>query len=153
MAIGPAVVYDQGIKRFLDNATPDWDNGSAHFTWALLDNSYTPSNAHSLWSDVSANQCASADYSPKAVTTRTLTTSGGNTYADSDDANFGTTVTIAARYLVCVQTAAAATLAAGDKLMFYIDLNEGGSVNVSSSASTFNIQGPVNGWLRIARSA
>lgn len=153
MAIGAATPYNLGIKRLFENATPDWDDGASNFTWALLDNAYIPALTHSVWSDVSANVCTSADYAPKAVSTRVTTESSGNVYLDSDDADFGATVTISARYLVCLQTATAATAASTDKLVFYIDLNSGGSVNVSSSASAFVIQAPTNGWLRIARSA
>lgn len=153
MAIGAAVAYNKGILHLLQNATPDWDAGASFFTFALLDTTYTPANTHTLWSDVSANQCTSTDYAPKNVTTRTVTESSGNVYLDSDDANFGAAVTISARYLVCVQTATQATLAPGDKLVFYVDLNSGGSTNVSSSASTFSVQAPTNGWLRVARSA
>jgi hypothetical protein len=153
MAIGAAVAYNKGILHLIQNATPDWDDGAANFTFALLDTTYTPANTHALWSDVSLHQCDDADYAPKAVTTRAATESSGNVYLDSDDANFGAAVTISARYLVCVQTASAGVLAPGDKLVFYVDLNTGASTNVSSSASTFNVQAPTNGWLRLARSA
>jgi hypothetical protein len=152
MAMGQAIAYNAGIKHLLESATPDWDDATGNFAFALLDKSYVPDVAHATWGDVSVHETASSSYAPIAVGSRTIVASGGNVYLDSADANFGADVTISARYLVCVQSDPVA-LQGTDKLIFYVDLNSGGAGNVSSSASTFNAQAPADGWLQVARAA
>ena len=147
MAVGATQIYDAGLARLLNDAEAQWDSSST-FQFALLLTGYTPADTHSTWADVSANVCTDGDYDEILVTSRTVSDTGSTIYIDSADADLGASVTISARYLVCVQTASAVagTLAGTDKLIWYKDLNTGGG-NLSSTSSTFKITAPANGWL------
>lgn len=150
MTVGTTQLYDVGILNLLANAQAKWDNGAANYAFILLDNAYTPSDAHASYSAVSANECGDADYAPIAVGSRTLTNTSGTIYADSADANFGSSVTIAARYLVCV-AGNPASLQAADPLVFYQDLRTEDDGNVASTNSNFVVSAPTNGWFSLAQ--
>lgn len=146
MTVGATQLYDNGMTELSSNSTPQWDDATANsFAFILLDNSYTPSDAHDTYSDVSAHICTDGDYGALDVTSRTVTQVGKECQYDSADADFGAAVTISARYLVCLAGNNGA-LSGTDKLIWYKDLNSGGSANVASTAAPFKIQGPSDGW-------
>ena len=140
MAAGDAQLYDTGIEVLIGN---DWVNDA--FYAILLDVSYTPSDAHSTYSDVSAAETTDVDYAPVALTGKTKSTVAGEARIDSDDLEFGTNVSISAAYVAVLKGTAAAPVA-GDKLLFYGDLDTG-SGNVSSTNSVFAARANANGWL------
>lgn len=152
MTVGATQVYDGAMPLLLANATTQWDDSTANsFAFILLDNAYTPSDAHVDYDDVLANICTDGDYAAKDVTSRVVTDGAGSAcYLDSADADFGAAVTISARYLVCLK-ANSGSLVGTDKLIFYVDLNSGGAANVASTAAPFKVQAPTNGWLNIAQ--
>jgi len=57
MAAPSAITLYQSFKAWIGDGTFDMDGSS--FRAALVTSAYTPSAAHSLWSDVSANEVAS----------------------------------------------------------------------------------------------
>lgn len=147
---GTPTFFYNGLKRALTEVAPQWDS-TAEFTWVLLDNSYTPSTGHSLWSEVMASECADSDYVQRAASGRQVTLISDTVYLKSDDVNFGSSVTIAARYLVLVEGAAGG-LASGSNLIFYQDLNPQGSGNVATNSEAFIIKTPTNGWFTLSQS-
>lgn len=113
---------------------------------ALYDNAHTPNpTANEFLSDL-ANEVSSGtypDYARQTLGTKTITQGAANKVVyDAADVSFGASVTIAARYIyLFLDTGVAGT----SKLMGYLDLNNGGSANVSSVASAFSIAWNANG--------
>lgn len=152
MAAAAPRVFNVGIPTLMSNATPQWDDATANFAFVLLDNAWTPSLTVATYGALT-NECVNAHYSPIAVTNRAVVNGAGTAcYLDSDDANFGAQVDIAARYLVCVAGNAAA-LVAGNPVIFYVDLNVGGVANVASVYGQFTLSPDALGWLNIAQAA
>lgn len=150
MATGTTQLHNQAINHLTDTAGKQWNDGTSDFAFILLTDGYTPADADLTYGDISGNECADADYAQQAASTRQITRSGGTTYFDSDPANFGTNVTIAARYLVCV-AGTAGSLNSGDVVLFRVDLNDGGTGNVDSQNSDFRVDPDTNGWFSIAQ--
>lgn len=133
MAAGTWQVYHEALKRFADGG---YDLDTHSFICALLDNAHTPDLAlHIDGTDVFGDEITDTDYARVTLTTVTWDETNGIVTWDADDIDFGTTVDIAARYAVIFNDTHAE-----DGLVCYLDLNDGGSTNVSSSASQFLIQ-------------
>lgn len=147
MAVGETQVYDEAVEFLMEDANGQWDSAS-DYAFILLDTTHTPDDADNDYQDVSGDECSDGDYAPIACGTRAVNRATGTSYLDSADADFGDPVTIAARYLVCLQ-GTFGSLQTTDKLMFYVDLT--GSGNASSTTSAFQVQAPTNGWLSFAQ--
>lgn len=137
MAAGNFTLYDNAKLLLLNGGL---NMASAGITAVLLGSGYTPSAAHSAWSDVSANEIADSGYAEQAVSGQTVTLASGTVTVDSGDISFGTNVTLTAKYLVLVQ-GTAGSLTAASKLIGYCDLNTGGGT-VSSTAGAFSVNTP-----------
>jgi len=153
MALGTVTKYNQLESVLFGTAGRQWDDATAgSLMWCLADETYTPSAAHTTTNDIGAALKTSGDGAPVNLTTPAIdkTTTAGTTYYDADDADFGSSVTITEKYLICVQPVTAGTFSATtSKLLFYIDLNTAsGSSTVSSVASIFKIFAPTNGWFK-----
>lgn len=136
MAVGTfTLTYDGKLNWLNGSIDPDTDT----LVGVLVLNAHTPSLENdNLYSDISANECADGDYAPVVLTGVALTRSGATVKLDANLVNYGDPVTIAARYIYVVRRATG-TLAAGDLILGYMDLNDGGSANVASTASTFSV--------------
>ena len=112
----------------------------------LVNNAHTPSVINDdVYSDVSANECADGDYAAQVVANLLWSqVSSRNFKLDADDIDFGNTVSIASRYIYLVKRAGG-SLVAGDLILGFIDLNTGGSTNVSSTAGNFDYACPAAG--------
>lgn len=133
MAAGTWQTYFTARERLMDG-TYDVDDDT--FIAVLLDNAHTPDLAvHNDLTDVAGDEIADTDYGRITLTTVTWDETNGIVTWDCDDIDFGTTVDLAARYCVIFDDTHAE-----DGLVAYLDLNDGGSTNVSSSASQFLIQ-------------
>lgn len=139
MAVGNFTLYNTGKEALLtDNAN--------QITWAsdtivavLLGAGYTPAATHSTWADVSAQHVTGTNYAPVALTNKTSTRSGGTILWDCDDINFGSNVTVTAKYVAIVKRAGGA-LTGTDQIIGYCDLdNASGTATVSSTNSTFQV--------------
>lgn len=139
MAVGNFTLYNTGKEALLtDNAN--------QITWAsdtivavLLGNGYTPAATHTQWSDVSTNHVTGTNYDPVALSGKTSTRSGGTILWDCDDINFGSNVTVTAKYVAIVKRSGGA-LTTTDQLIGYCDLeNASGSATVSSTNSVFQV--------------
>jgi hypothetical protein len=133
MAAGTWQVYFTARQR-LSNA--DYDLDADTFICILLDNAHTPDlNAHVDLTDVAGEEITDTDYSRVTLTGVTYDQTNGIVTFDCNDIEFATTADISARYAVIFDDNHAE-----DGLLCYVDLNDGGAANVSSSASQFLIQ-------------
>ncbi len=152
MALGTVTKYNGLEKQIAADTNRQWDDATAgHIMFCLCSNAYTPAATHSTTADL-AGLITTGDGAPLAATALAIdnTTTAGTTYFDSDDANFGSAVTITAKYFIAVQPVTAGTFdAATSKLLFYVDLDTAsGTASVSSTASDFVIYAPTNGWFK-----
>ena len=136
MAVGAfTLTYDGKLNWLNGGIDPDTDT----LTAVLVDNAHTPSLENdNLYSDISGNECTDGDYSPVDLTGVALTRSGATVKLDANIVSFGDPVTISARYIYVVRKAGG-SLVAGDLILGYMDLNDGGSSNVGSTSSVFSV--------------
>ena len=81
-------------------------------------------------------QVTDPDYSRKDVNGMTATEVGGVVTVDSDDLDFGSAVTISAKYCYVI-AGDANTPAAGDRVLCYVDLDVSSANPVSSKTGPF----------------
>lgn len=129
MATDSGKIHNGAMLQLAGNGGTPWNDGTANFAFILLTEAYTFDAADTEYSHVSANEVVDVDYAPIAVASRTLTQSTTKTQFSSNHADFGTNVTISAKWLVCI-AGNAASLGATDKIIFSLDLD-----NTSSSAT------------------
>ena len=158
MTVGTTELYSNGIKRLsgVDPGSPTpcrpWDTPDVGaFMFVLASSAYTPNFVHDDMTDVTG-EIVAGDGAPIDATTRTITVSGSPTRTryNSDDANFGTSVTVTAKYLLCVKpdTPGSFVNDATTKLAWYVDLEVASPDpgDPSSTASDFRINQPAEGW-------
>jgi hypothetical protein len=114
------IAYNSGLLGLV--------NGSIAFASddvyaVLLDDSYTPSLAHTAYSNVSGAEVGDADYDPVALSGKSVALNGSTVEFDSDDISYGTEVTIAAQFIVFIKGTAASPQAA-DPLIWYANFGE-----------------------------
>ena len=136
MAAGAFTLVEQGRLSWLKgDIVLDTDT----MVGILIDNTKTPAVAtDTTYGDISGDLCGSGDYAPETLTTVALTQSAGTVKVDADVVDFGPTVTIAARYMYVIQQAGGGPVA-GDLVLGYMDLNDGGGANVESTAADFKV--------------
>jgi hypothetical protein len=152
MAIGTVTKYNGFEKQIAADANRQWDDATAgNIMFCLCGNGYTPAATHTTTANLT-DLITSGDGAPIAASSLAIdnTTTPGSTYFDSADVNFGSTVTITAKYLIAVMPVTAGTFdASTGKLLFYVDLDTASSsAEVSSVASDFVIYTPANGWIK-----
>lgn len=126
------VAYNAGLLALLNGSIAF---GSDACYAVLLTDSYTPSAAHDTYSDVSAVECADGDYDQVALTTKTVALNGTAVDFDSDDIDFGSAVTITARYIAILKGTAASPQGT-DPLIWYNDFGS----NKSSTNAQFIVR-------------
>lgn len=142
MSAGNFTFYN-AFKLSLAKAEVDLDTNT--FKAVLLTSSYTPNVAsQSILSDISGNIITDSDYVAQTLGSVTVTESGGTVTFDSADINFGSSVTITAKYLALYDDTSA-----NDKLVVYVDLDTGGG-SVSSTSSTFQVTINASGIFTLA---
>lgn len=154
MAVGIFTFTDPGFLAAMKN-TIDPENDT--IVGVLVDNAQTPSVVNDdLYSDISGNECTDSDYTASFAEGLVMTgiawtsPSSRNFKLDANALDFGNTVTIAARYLYVVRRAGA-SLVAGDLILGFMDLNDGGSANVSSTNGDFDVDwNAANGLATVA---
>lgn len=146
MALAPLQLHNTALATLFADDTPQWDDDTADFAWALLSSDYTPSDTHTTWGDVSANEISYDDYSQQAVTGRSVDNNTGEAQFDSDPADFGDPVSMQAKYLVLV-VGTAGSLASADVVIGTVDLDDGGG-SVTAANGEFKITPNANGWFR-----
>ena len=88
--------------------------------------------------DVSGNECTDGDYAPVVLGGVAMNRTGATVKLDANAVAYGDPVTISARYIYVVRRAGA-SLVAGDLILGYMDLNNGGSANVGSTNAEFTV--------------
>lgn len=151
MAVAELQLHNDALVTLFKEANAQWDDSASDFTWALLGSGYTQSDTDTTWGDVSANEISDSDYAQQAVSGLTITNNAGEAQFDSDPADFGSNVSIEAKFLVLVQGTATA-LAAGDKIIGTVDLDDSSSTATKISRNgAFKITPHANGFWRIAQ--
>jgi hypothetical protein len=149
MAAGTVEKYNNFEKYLFDTGSRQWNDATTGSNmFCLCTSAYTPADTHALTSDL-AGLITSGDGAPINVVSPVIneTAVPGFTYYDSDDADFGSAVTITAKWLVCVQPVTAGTFSATtSRLLWRVDLNTSGSF--ISTAGLYKIFAPTNGWIR-----
>ena len=124
MTVGAVKLYDEGLELLTKDTGHNWD-GSSTFQFALMVDAHTFDRTHVTWTTILANvHGATGGYDEIVVANAAVANTTGSIWFNSDDANFGTSVSISARWLVCVRTASAVagTLVGTDELIFCVDL-------------------------------
>lgn len=136
MAVGTFTLTNDGKLNWLNGSIdPDTDT----LVGVLVLTAHTPSLENdNLYSDISGNECVDGDYAPVPLTGVALSRTGGTVKLDANVVSYGTSVTIGARYIYVVRRAGG-SLVPGDLILGYMDLNDGGSVDVESVNSTFSV--------------
>jgi hypothetical protein len=121
----------------------------------LVGTGYTPNRtAHSLFSDVSANEVTGTGYTAGgiALSSKTMTHSAGTGTFDAADLTWSTS-TITAKYCVLIRRAGG-SLASGDLLIGYVDLDTtSGSSTVTSTGGNFTVAWNASGILTVTANA
>jgi hypothetical protein len=119
----------------------------------LVLTAHTPSDVNdNIYSDISGDECADGDYTPVVLTVTVTEPSAGIVMVDMSQADYGSAVTIGARYFYVLRRAGG-SLVAGDLILGYMDLNDGGGADVESTTSDFKVDAHANGLYRIAKAA
>ena len=155
MAVGTVTKYNNTEANLFKDASRQWDNPTVgNIMFCLCGNSYVFDAADATTGDLSG-LITSGDGAPINATGLLIdeTLDPGKTYYQSDDANFGASVTITAKWMIAVQPVVAGTFdAATSKLIFAIDLNTASpTATISSAGSDFVIlqpDTPFDGWFR-----
>lgn len=103
--------YSQMGKIFAGDG--DWTDNTIKL--ALVTSSYTPSAAHTQWSDVSGNEASGTNYTAGGATLANASKTDAN--LDADDVTFSN-VTVTFRYLVCYFSGTLESIT--NPLLFYI---------------------------------
>lgn len=147
MANGSFIPYNSFLQLLCSSAMSFSNDNIAAI---LLNNSYAPNVAtHKYLADLSTYEIPSTGgYVRQSVSSKTVTLNGtGQTVFDCADIDFGSNVSLTARYLVLVDITPATD--ATRPLLGYVDLNNGGSVPVTSVNSSFRIDINVSGLYAI----
>ena len=122
--------------------TVDFD-AADRFRVVLVSSSYTPSQAHTAWSDISANELSTANgYTANGVgMTQTVTRSSGTTTFDMDDPTWTASGgPITARYAVLMHDANGdGTIASTDVPIAYLLLDTTPADYTVTDGNTFTI--------------
>lgn len=151
MSVGQVQLYNQAFSLLAADANTQWDAAaSTSFTFILAASTYTPADTHTTVANLGVadtDWIQTGDGAPIVVPTRSITSVSGATRFLAGNANFGSSVTVTAKYLVCIE--GDTTVTSTDNLLWYQDLSqEGGSA--SSSTSDFVVQAPANSiWFQI----
>ena len=142
MSAGNFTFYNE-FKESLAKA--DIDLNADTFKAVLLTSSYTPNVATNVnLADISANIITDADYTVQTLTNVTVTESAGTVTFNSDDINYGSSVTLTAKYMAIYDDTVT-----NDPLIVYVDLGTGGG-SVSSTSSTFQVTINASGIFTLA---
>lgn len=133
MAAGNWIKYDAADVKMKDG-TVDFDTDALRCV--LLSASYTPSQAHTAYSSLSAAEVSGTGYSTHGVAIAGAALSNPSSQVvreDCNDIQFAT-VTLTAKYAAIVHDANGDNaLAAGDIPLMYCELEAGGTVSPSAA--------------------
>lgn len=150
MPAGNVIPYTTNMTDVAVSGGIDLDSDT--IVCVLLGTGYSPNRTtHALWSDISAQEIANGNgYTSggQALSGKTVTHSAGTGTFDADDVSWSSS-TITAKYAALVRRAGA-SLASGDLLVAYLDLNtDSGSATVASLNAAFTIEWNASGILTL----
>ncbi len=148
MAVGAFTLVNSGLLGHLDGSIDP--AGSTFYAVLTTDASGAPNLATDIqYSNISAGEPADVDYDQVAVPLSVTEAAAGVVEVDQTaEADFGAAVTISARYYWVLQ-GTAATPQTTDRILGFMDLNDGGTGDVSSVASDFKVRANDNGLYRV----
>lgn len=131
------IIYNS-FKEFLGDGTFDMDGDT--FKVALLGSGYTPSAAHTVFADVSANEITGTGYTAGGATLANVTwaSAAGTTTFDAGDISW-TGATFTARYAVLYKSGTANTIV--NPLVKVFDFGSDQSCSNGPFTITFNAAG------------
>lgn len=147
MPAGAFTLYGAAIEGI---AKGNIDLDGSTFVAVLVGSGYTPgTDTHSTWADVSAQEISGTGYTAGGVALSgvTVTRSGATVTFDAADISW-TSSTLTAKYVVVVKRAST-SLASGDLLLGYAELESGGTVSTTNGTLTVNWN--ASGLFTIAR--
>ena len=144
MAVSPFIFYNSGRLKIFDG-TMLW-NTSGDISAFLCNADYAPLPTHTQYSDLTGHveQSEATGYLPKALTGRVVSTYGSSVLYTSNMVDYGSNVSIVARYLVLVYCSPL-TPVDTDLLIGYVDF---GSLK-QSIASDFSFTPDSNIWFSV----
>lgn len=146
MAAGDFTLYGAAIEGIAKGLI-DLDGHT--FRALLTTSSYTPDvDADVDISDITNEVAGGGDYARQTLTTVSVTRSGTTVKFTSDPIDFGSAVTITAKWLVIYDDTHAS-----DALLGFVDLNTGGGSATSSNGPFDLTPDGTNGWFTIAPAA
>ncbi len=131
MSYSDLSIQDEGVLQLLLNAGVAWDLANGHY-WVLVKDTYTPSDAHVLYSDISGDLCTSVNYAAQNVLAKTLVESAGVIILDCTDPDFTDSGTddMLATYL-CLLEGDYSAPDAGDVFIGRVNLNVENSTDLT----------------------
>lgn len=149
MASGPFTVVNNALEKILDGTmslTTDT------FVAVLVAASHTAAVTDATWSDISGSEVSGTGYTTGGIEIDPLTVveTSGVVMIDSAVDPLWSSATVSAKYVYVVHRAGG-SLASGDMVLGYMDLNEGGG-NLSSAGADFEVVWSINGIFTVARS-
>jgi hypothetical protein len=149
MAVGPFTLTNPGLLESQDGSIA---YPAPNMYAVLILNAHgAPALTEATYADISTEEVAGGgDYAPKDVG---LTISGitGTVKVEMAQVNFGDTVTISARYFY-ILLGDEASPQASDPILGFMDLNDGGGGDVSSSNSDFKVDdNAANGLYQVTK--
>lgn len=153
MAVGSFTLYYEAIEGMASGTLGNL--GSGPIAAVLLGAAYTPDlEAHATWADVSGDELVGGDYAqvPVALGAKPLDGFPGGVRFTTNSVSFVNPGTITdAKYFALVM-GTATSLAATDRLIGFVDLDDSStSATVSSLNAEFSVQTPASGWFEISR--
>lgn len=140
--LSPMTIQDSGLAAVL-NGTIDLDTSALYAI--LLAGAHTPTQIKALYSDISANEIADAGYVRQALSGAAISASGKQRYFTSNAVNFGSAVTLTAKYLYILKGTAASP-SGTDPILGWIDLNEvGGDITAITKANPGSVTSTAHG--------
>lgn len=153
MALGTVQLFDDALPKINGGTMPLWTASASYYACLYRQSGSTPTRTLATKTAVDAaftEVTVGANYARQAIANATVTKgSGAKTVFSSDTVSFGSSVTIAAKFLVIFQGTAASP-AGSDEPVFWVDLNTASSTaEASSTAANFSIAPSANGWFYI----
>lgn len=148
MTVGAFELVNSGLLGHLDGSIDP--ESAAMYAVLTTDASGAPNVATDIdYADITAGE-PGGGYDQQVAALDVTEPSPGITMVNMDQVNFGDTVTIDARYFWILQGNFAAP-GGTDRILGFMDLNFGGSGDVSSVASDFKVDANANGLYRVAK--
>ncbi len=149
MAAGNFVPVNSALLNIIDG-TIDLDADT--FVAVLITAAHTAAPTDDTWSDISGSEASGTGYTTGGQTV-TLTVAGGagTVTVDCTTNPSWAASTVSAKYCYIVRRAGG-SLVAGDLILGYRDLNEGGG-NESTVGGTFSVTWADDGLFTVARAA